>query len=128
MRDVDAAEDWLDSWVAGVNAQAGRATELARQVAALTARATSEDGSIAVTVGSNGQVEELHLDDRVQRLPGRELSRRILTVMRTAQQRLAAQVAEQVRDTVGADTETGRAVVNSYEQRFPAPPEAPDER
>lgn len=128
MRDADAAEDWLDSWVAGVNAQASRATELARQVAALTARATSEDGSIAVTVGSNGQVEELDLDDRVQRLPGRELSRRILTVMRTAQQRLAAEVAEQVRDTVGADTETGRAVVNSYEQRFPAPPEAADER
>ncbi|MGK5683095.1 YbaB/EbfC family nucleoid-associated protein [Actinoplanes sp. URMC 104] len=128
MRDVDAAEDWLDSWVAGVDAHASRTAQLARQVAALTARASSDDGSITVTVGSSGQVEDLAFDDRVQRLPGPELARRTLAVMRAAQQRLSAQVAEQVQQTVGADTETGRAVIGSFEQRFPAAQEPGDER
>ena len=36
MNDIDAAEDWLDSWVAQVNTQAERSVELSRRVAALT--------------------------------------------------------------------------------------------
>ncbi|MFI5898351.1 YbaB/EbfC family nucleoid-associated protein [Actinoplanes sp. NPDC051513] len=117
--DIDAAEDWLDSWAAGVNEQAERSAALARRVAALTGSAQNRDGSIKVTVGSAGQVEALELDDRVQQLRGAELSRRILVVMRDAQASLARQVAGQVQATVGADTETGRAVIHSFETRFP---------
>src|SRR6266498_4504557 len=124
MPDIDAAEDWLDAWVAGGAAQAARTADLARQVASLTATATSDDESITVTVGSNGQVEELDLDDRVQRMSGRDLSRRILVVMRSAQHRLSEQVAAEVQRTVGADTETGRAVVDAFQRRFAEPPAA----
>jgi hypothetical protein len=111
--DVDAAEDWLDNWAAGVSAQAERAATLSRRVAALTGSAESPDGSIRVTVGSSGQLEKLELDDR-------ELARRILAVMRRAQASLAEKVTAEVRDTVGADSETGRAVIHSFETRFPA--------
>ena len=125
--DIDAAEDWLDNWTASVSAQAERAAVLSRRVAALTASAESADGSIRVTVGSAGQVESLDLDDRVQRLAGPELSRRIMTVMRDAQAKLARQVAAEVEQTVGADTETGRAVIHSFDSRFPGT-ERDDER
>ena len=121
MYDVDAAEEWLESWTAGVDAQDGRAAALSRRVAGLTCRASSTDGAIQVTVGPSGQVQELELDDRVQRLAGRELARQILTVMRRAQAGLAEKVSAEVRDTVGADTETGRAVIHSFETRFPQP-------
>jgi len=120
-QDIDAAEEWLDSWVSGVNAQAERAVTLSRRVARLTGSAESRDGSIKVTVGSSGQVETLDLDDRVQQLRGAELSRQILAVMRRAQADLSGQVTAQVRETVGADTETGRAVIHSFEARFPSP-------
>jgi hypothetical protein len=123
--DIDAAEDWLDSWAAGVSEQAERAATLSRRVASLTGRAESPDGSIKVTVGSTGQVESLELDDRVQQLRGAELSRRIVAVMRKAQANLSGQVAAEVQFTVGADTETGRAVINSFETRFPE--QDPDE-
>lgn len=116
--DIDAAEEWLDHWAAGVSAQAERAAALTRRVAALTGRAESADGSIRVTVGSSGQVESLDLDDRVRELRGEELSRRILAVMRRAQASLAGQVTTEVQATVGADTETGRAVIHSFESRF----------
>jgi hypothetical protein len=111
---IDAADDWLDSWAAGVSAQAERAATLSRRVAALTGNAESADGSIKVTVGSSGRVESLELADRA-------LGRRVLSVMRRAQASLAHQVAAQVEDIVGADTETGRAVLHSYATRFPEP-------
>jgi hypothetical protein len=120
--DIDAAEDWLDHWAASVSAQAERAATLSRRVAALTGRASSDDDSIKVTVGSSGQLESLDLDDRATDLRGDELSRRILTVMRKAQANLAAQVSTEVEATVGADTETGRAVIHSFSARFPDPP------
>jgi hypothetical protein len=108
--DIDAADDWLDKWAAGVSAQAEHAAALARRVAALTGSAESPDGSIRITVGSSGQVESLQLADR-------ELARRVLAVMRRAQ----AGLARQVEDVAGADTETGRAVIHSYATRFPEP-------
>jgi DNA-binding protein YbaB len=121
--DIDAAEDWLNNWTASVNAQAERAAQLTSRVAALTAKAESSDGSIKVTVGSTGQIEKLALDDRVQRLSGEELSRQILSVMRKAQASLSTLVTSEVAATVGVDTETGRAVIGSFETRFPQPPE-----
>ncbi|GGQ79547.1 YbaB/EbfC family nucleoid-associated protein [Couchioplanes azureus] len=119
LHDIDAAADWLDSWAAGVSAQAERAAALSRRVAGLTASAASADGSIGVTVAASGQVEKLELDDRVQRLPGAELARQIMAVMRSAQGKLASRVADEVQATVGADSETGRAVLHSFESRFP---------
>ncbi len=121
--DIDAAEEWLNSWTASVNAQAERAAQLTSRVAALTANAESSDGSIKVTVGSTGQIEKLALDDRVQRLSGEELSRQILAVMRKAQASLSTLVASEVEATVGVDTETGRAVIGSFETRFQHPPQ-----
>jgi hypothetical protein len=111
-QDIDAAEDWLDSWAAGVSAQAGRAAALSRRVSALAGRAESADRSIRVTVGSAGQLESLELTDR-------EFARQIMAVLRRAQSSLAGHVAVAVRETVGADTETGRAVLHSYATRFP---------
>lgn len=120
MRDIDTAEEWLDAWTASVDAQAARAAELSRRVAALTGTARSEDGSIKVTVGSSGQVRELELDDRVRRLPGAELARQIMSVMGRAQAGLSTKVADEVRATVGTETETGRAVIHSFQTRFPS--------
>jgi DNA-binding protein YbaB len=126
MTDIDAAEDWLDHWAAGVSAQAERTAQLSRRVAGLTGRAESADGLIRVTVGSSGQMESLDLDDRVGSWGGEELSRRILSVMRRAQSDLAGRVADEVEATVGADTETGRAVIHSFATRFPGDPEGGD--
>ncbi|WP_326549769.1 YbaB/EbfC family nucleoid-associated protein [Micromonospora sp. NBC_01813] len=123
MRDVDAAEEWLDSWVAGVDAQASRTVELSRRVAVLTGTARSRDGFITVTVGSSGQLESLEVDDQALRAGGAELSRQIMDVIGQAQAQLSAQVTELVRQTVGIDTETGQSVIHSYEVRFPARPD-----
>lgn len=116
MRDIDAADEWLADWTARIDAQAARATQLAHRVAGLCARARGDCAS--VTVGANGQVVDLALDERMYALSPRELSEEILAVMRRAQSALVAQVADHVHDTVGLDSETGRAVVDGYARRF----------
>jgi hypothetical protein len=126
LQDVDEAQEWLDSWVAGVDSRAEAAARLARQVAAVTAVAHNDDETITVTVGASGQVEDIDLHDRVQRLSGGELSRQILAVMRVAQRQLTQRVAAEVQATVGDDSETGRAVNDAFDRRFPDP--SPEER
>jgi DNA-binding protein YbaB len=121
MDDIDAAEEWLDSWVGQVNARAERSVELSRRVAALTATAEGAQGAIRVTVGSAGQVETLQLDERVHKFPAPRLAQEIMQVMRQAQAALSMKVAEAVRTTVGEDTETGRAVIHSFDARFSPP-------
>jgi hypothetical protein len=122
MGDIDSTQEWLASWAAGADAQTIRAAELSRRVATLTGEARSRDGSIAVAVGSAGQLVRLDIDGRPGQLTGAALSREIMALVRRAQIHLSAQVAGQVRDTVGADTETGRAMIDSYEERFPERP------
>jgi hypothetical protein len=121
MDGIDAAEDWLDAWVGQANAQAARSVELSRRVAALTGSAEGRDGAIRVTVGSAGQVQHLELDDRVRELAGSRLAEEIMLVIRRAQAALSSRVAEEVQETVGVDSETGRAVINSFDTRFPVP-------
>lgn len=119
MRHIDAAEDWLDSWTAGISARANQTAQLANGVAALEGAASSCGGSIRATVDASGLLTRLHLDDNVLRqMQGHELSRHIMATVHKAQTNLASQVAEQVKNTVGIDSETGRAVINSFTHRF----------
>ncbi|HET6481629.1 MAG TPA: YbaB/EbfC family nucleoid-associated protein [Actinoplanes sp.] len=93
------------------------------RLAALSATATDEDGVVTVTVGSSGLVTGLRLDDRVRQLSGATISDEILRTMRRAQAALADQVAVAVDETVGADTEDGRAVLDRLTERLLGDPE-----
>ncbi|GIF19118.1 DNA-binding protein YbaB [Actinoplanes tereljensis] len=86
---------------------------LADRLAALSASATGDDGVVTVTVTGSGVVTGLRLDDRVQRLSGASLSDEILRTIRRAHAALAEQVEAAVEETVGADTEAGRLVLDA---------------
>ncbi|GAA0489343.1 hypothetical protein Ade02nite_73570 [Paractinoplanes deccanensis] len=91
---------------------------LAERLATLTATATDDDGVVTVTVAGPGVVTGLRLDDQVRRLSGAALSAEILRTMRRAQAELAERVTAAVDETVGAGTEDGKALVDSYTQHF----------
>lgn len=122
-RNADDAEEWVRSWTTQVSGRAAAGAALADQVSGIACTATGAGGAVRVTVGSSGTVTGLELHDRVQRMSGAELSAEILTVMRRAQAQLTDRVAIAVQNTVGADSETGRAVLGTFAQRFPAPPD-----
>ena len=118
-RNIDDAEEWLRSWTAQASARAEAAQQMSERVAALTSEVSAADGAIKVTVAGSGMLTGLQLDDRVQQMSGRALSEEIMRAITRAQAGLTEKVADVVRDTVGAETETGRAVVGSFERRFP---------
>jgi DNA-binding protein YbaB len=123
---ADGAEEWVRSWTASMSERAAAAQAMSDQVARLTVSAADEDGLVTVTVSGSGAVTGLRLDERVHRWTTDRLGDQILATMRRAQATLAGRVAEIAADTVGADSETGRAVVASFETRFPAEP--PDDQ
>jgi len=124
-RKVDEAEEWVRSWTAQGSGRAEATATLADRVAGLAASATSGDGAVRVRVNSNGNVTDLSLDDRVRRLAGPELAAEIMRTLQRAQAGLSEQVAMAVGETVGAESETGRAVLESFAQRFPTVSDEP---
>ncbi|MFG2169482.1 YbaB/EbfC family nucleoid-associated protein [Micromonospora chersina] len=125
--DADAAEEWVRSWAASVSDRAAQAQEMSRRVADLTATAAGADGAVRVTVAASGIVTELWLHDRVRSWPATRIAAEIMATTRRAQARLAGAVADVAAQTVGAGSETARAVVASYTTRFPEPPEESDD-
>jgi DNA-binding protein YbaB len=116
-RDADAADRWVDDWLAGIEERAAQAKDLSERLAQLTGSARSDDGLIEVSVGSSGTVTDLRLDEDIRRQPAARTAREILAAMRTAQAALAEQMSAAVAETVGAETEVGRAVVASFPSR-----------
>ena len=108
-----------------LSAEPGATATLADRMAALRASAAGAGGDIAVTVSSSGNVTGLELDDRALSLGGEELAMEILRTIRRAQDRLAEQVEAVVADTVGVGTETGKAVLDGFTQRFRAEVDEP---
>jgi DNA-binding protein YbaB len=92
--------------------------DLADRLATLTASATGDDGVVTVTVGGDGVVTGLRLDDQIQQFTGARLSDEILRTMRRAQAVLAEQVLAAVDETVGVRSEAGRAVLAKANRRF----------
>lgn len=115
--DLDGAERWVDDWQAGFEERAAQARELSARLAGLTASARSDDGLIEVTVGSAGTMVGLELAEGIRRQPAEQTAREILTTLAAAQAAMTAAATEVTAETVGADSETGRAVIASFTAR-----------
>ena len=65
---------------------------------------------------SSGVLVGLELDDRVQRLPGRDLAAQIMTAVQKAQSGLNAKVAVVVQETVGPGVRLVDSAVETAEE------------
>jgi hypothetical protein len=115
---VDDADDRVPARQPSTPGRGDQPAALADRVARLSSSASGAERAIRVTVGSSGAVTDLELDDRVQQMTGAELAEEILRVMRHAQAGLTDEVARAVEETIGADTDTGRAVLQDFTARF----------
>lgn len=103
--------DRIDEWERGFAERAAQAKALAERTARLSATVRSADGLVEVTVGPNGQVTELRLDEEIRRQSAAKTAQQILSTMRAAQQALLRQVGEVTAETVGTASATGKAVL-----------------
>jgi len=76
-------------------------------------------GSIVeVTVGSDGHITDLRLDEDIRRQPAATTARQILAAVNSAKVSVAQEFARAAAETVGLDTATGRALMNSLNVRL----------
>jgi len=120
--DLDSAEQWVDDWQARIHEKAAQARELSARVSGLRVTVESRDGAVRVTVDSTGVPAEIVLADAVVGWRPDRIAAEIMATMRRAQRRLTVAVAQAAEATVGADSETGRAVLDSYDTRFAGEP------
>jgi DNA-binding protein YbaB len=125
MSDLEGAERWVDDWQAHIVEKATQARELTSRVMGLRGTAESRDGAVRVTVETTGVPMEITLGDAVAGWKPERIAAEIMKTMRQAQQRLTEAVEDAAQATIGAESETGRAVLNSYYARFPKEPAEP---
>jgi YbaB/EbfC DNA-binding family protein len=107
----------IDDWQSAFDRQAAQARELAARTANLTATAQSPDGAVAVTLGPSGALKDLHLTESTRRQPAAETARQILATLAAAHTHLTELTRNAAEETVGADSEIGRAVIAALNPR-----------
>ena len=116
--DLGPSLDRIDEWERGFAERAAQAKALADRTAQLSATARGGDGMIEVTVGPNGGVTKLRLDEEIRRQPAATTAQQILSTVRAAQRTLLRQVEEVATETVGAHSATGKAVLSGLSARL----------
>jgi hypothetical protein len=122
---VGQSLDRIDEWENGFAERAAQAKALAERTAQLSAIARGVDGLVEATVGPNGQVTGLRLDEEIRRQSAATTARQILSTIRAAQRALLRQVGDVAAETVGADSATGKAVIAGLSDRLSVGDEEP---
>ncbi len=116
-QDLDQAEQMIDEWQAAFDERAAQARALSARLVALTAAAESDDGLVRVTVGASGAMTGLDLREGIRDRPAVQTARAILSTLRAAQAALTEAATAVTAETIGAGSETGKAVIASYAAR-----------
>lgn len=108
----------IEQWQRGFEERAAQARALTQRTSGLSATAREGDGIVEVTVGSDGHITELRLDEDIRRQSAATTARQILAAVNSAKVSIAQEFAQATAETVGLDTATGRALMNSLNVRL----------
>ncbi|USX55033.1 YbaB/EbfC family nucleoid-associated protein [Lentzea sp. HUAS12] len=103
---------WVEEYEAKLADLKQKSEDLTENFAAASATVTSKDGSVTVTVGPNGGLQNLQLGHRAVELGGPRLTALILETARAAQKQAATQVLELFKP-LGEGTEAYQMVSDS---------------
>ncbi len=120
--DIEDARARLEAWKEHAEQRAAETQAASEGIQALRVTAADDNGVVAVTVDSTGALVDLRLSSRIQRQSPEYTEGLVLEVYRKAKARLADAAAEVVRETIGADSLTGRAMLAGFTR-----PEAPEQ-
>jgi DNA-binding protein YbaB len=115
---MDSALERIARWERSAAQRAEHAQALAIRTSELSATARSSDGLIELTVGAEGQLTHLHLDEQTRRQPADTTARSIMQALQAAKEGLLRQFDTATAETVGAESETGRMLAESLRRRL----------
>ncbi|HEX6351405.1 YbaB/EbfC family nucleoid-associated protein [Actinophytocola sp.] len=110
----------IDRWAQGFADKARRYQAAQQQTERLRLTASSANGVVRVTVGADGNVTGLELNNKVRTMPPEDLAAQILDTMRRAQAGIADRVSEVMTAQLGDEDQQTRAeLLGNLRSRFP---------
>lgn len=125
--DEDRLERTIEEWSAKAAEKVSRYQLLQQKLGAINITEKGLNGGVEVTVGHTGTISDMKASDELRGVPPSRVVQELLGCMRRAQAKLATQVAATMQETVGEDTESVRAVVDSFNTAFPQQDEDEEE-
>ncbi|SDG91327.1 hypothetical protein SAMN05216553_11380 [Lentzea fradiae] len=120
--DIAGSEQMLANWNKNIQERAARYQEMATRVQGMTLSERSADGSVELTVGSNGILQNLVIHESAAGKRMAEISGEIMKLLQRAQSRIPALLQEAMAETIGTQDETANVLFNEAKKNFPAPP------
>ncbi len=114
----EATRAMLEERKARFEQMAAQTQAMAEQMNQLTVTVTDPNELVSVAVDSTGNLTGIQLSARIQRTNPDVVSRTIMETIAEAKRRIIEQTQAVIADTVGADSETGKAVAASLKARF----------
>lgn len=114
----NGAQSWLDDWSRRARQRLHETQEMAEKLEKLKVTATNPDGTVKVTVDSHGTVVDLVLRDSITSLPADRISTEIMATMRRARNAVGKGAYRIVKDSVGLESETGKAIMAGFRKRL----------
>jgi DNA-binding protein YbaB len=115
LMDVEGAREQLEAWKARAEKRAAETQAASEGLQRLRITAPDDNGIVDVTIDSRGSLLDIRLSTRIQRQAPEHSQKAILGAYRNAKKKLAEAAAEIVRETVGSESATGRALMAGFD-------------
>ncbi|WP_415645681.1 YbaB/EbfC family nucleoid-associated protein [Stackebrandtia soli] len=115
---VLTGREWIDDWKRRADKLRDDTLEMAEKMERLSVSSVNGDNDIRVTVNSQGVVTEIRFKESVRDKPADDIAQQVLSTMRAAQNKVIEGARLVMEQTVGTESETGRAIVSGLEQQL----------
>lgn len=120
--DIGASERMLGQWQQSIQEKAERYQEMATRVQGMTISESSRDGSVRLTIGSNGILTHLEIAESAKDKRMAEVSAEVMRTLQRAQARIPELLQQAMAETIGTQDETANVLFDEAKRNFPAPP------
>lgn len=120
--DIAESERMVSDWQRNITERANRYQEMATRVQGMSISERSADGAVELTIGSNGILQNLVINESARDKRMAELSGEIMKCLQRAQSRIPELLQEAMAETIGTQDETANVLFNEAKKNFPSPP------
>ncbi|XVS62832.1 YbaB/EbfC family nucleoid-associated protein [Actinosynnema sp. CA-299493] len=120
--DIGASERMLGQWQQSIEQKAERYQQMAARVQGMTISEASRDGSVKLTIGSNGILTNLEIAESARDKRMAEVSAEVMRTLQRAQSRIPELLQQAMAETIGTQDETANVLFDQAKRNFPTPP------
>ncbi|QFZ22396.1 YbaB/EbfC family nucleoid-associated protein [Saccharothrix syringae] len=120
--DIGASERMLGQWQQSIEQKAQRYQAMAGRVQGMSITESSRDGSVRLTIGSNGILTNLEIAESARDKRMAEVSAEVMRTLQRAQSRIPELLQQVMAETIGTGDETANVLLQEARRNFPDPP------